>query len=114
VQALIAGQVDEAGVPGVDVHPAAGLGAVLPAGLTAAGLVDAQHPGGFRLAQQPRGGATKARCAVGHDTPWAIATSVTERAASPIAAPIWVRNRRVVRARAGTCGIASVNEPRSQ
>ena len=58
--------------------------------------------------------ATKARCAVGHDTPCAIATSVTERAASPIAAPIWVRNRRVVRARAGICAIASVNEPRSQ
>src|ERR1700694_3540634 len=39
--------------------------------------------------------ATKARCAVGHDTPWAWATSATERAASPIAAPIWVRSRRV-------------------
>ena len=51
-QALVAGQVDEAGVPGVDPHPAAGLGAVLPAGLTAAGLVDAEYPGGFRLAQQ--------------------------------------------------------------
>jgi len=56
----------------------------------------------------------KARCAVGHHTPCAIATSVTDRAASPIAAPIWVRNRRVVRARAGICAIASVNEPRSQ
>jgi len=51
---------------------------------------------------------------VGHDTPCANATSVTERAACPIAAPIWVRNRRVVRARAGTCGIASVNGARSQ
>jgi hypothetical protein len=29
-----------------------------------------------------------ARCAVGHDTPCAAATSATERAASPIAAPI--------------------------
>jgi hypothetical protein len=58
--------------------------------------------------------ATKARCAVGHDTPCAIATSVTERAASPIAAPIWVRNRTVVRARAGICAMASVNEFRSQ
>jgi hypothetical protein len=81
---------------------------VLPAGLTAAGLVNAQHPGGFRFAQQPSAWATKARCAVGHDTPCAIATSVTERAASPIAAPIWVRNRRVVRARAGTCGVRRI------
>jgi hypothetical protein len=32
--------------------------------------------------------ATKARCAVGHDTPWLAATSATERAASPIALPI--------------------------
>jgi hypothetical protein len=44
--------------------------------------------------------ATKARCAVGHDTPWLSATSLTERAASPIAAPIAVRNRTVVRDRA--------------
>ena len=44
--------------------------------------------------------------------PWASATSDTERAASPIAAPIWVRNRVVVRARAGTCAIDSVNESR--
>jgi hypothetical protein len=58
--------------------------------------------------------ATKARCVVGHDTPCAIATSVTERAASPIAAPIELRNRRVLRARAGTCAIASVNEDRLQ
>ena len=35
--------------------------------------------------------ATKARCAVGHDTEWAAATSATERAASPTAALIWVR-----------------------
>ncbi len=55
-----------------------------------------------------------ARCAVGHDTPWESATSATERAASPIAAPISVRNRPVVRARGGTCGIASVNVFRSQ
>ena len=58
--------------------------------------------------------ATNARCAVGHDTEWAAATSATERAASSIAVPIWVRNRRVVRARAGTCAMASVNEDRSQ
>jgi hypothetical protein len=58
--------------------------------------------------------ATKARCAVGHDTPWLAATSATERAASPIAAPIWVRSRRVVRARAGICAMASVNEDRPQ
>jgi hypothetical protein len=51
-QFLLTGQVDEAGVPGVDPHPAAGLDAVRPAGHTAAGLIDAQHPGGFRLAQQ--------------------------------------------------------------
>ena len=48
--------------------------------------------------------ATNARCAVGHDTPWLVATSVTERAASPIAAPIWLRNRLVVRARARDLG----------
>ncbi len=35
-------------------------------------------------------------------------------AASPIAAPIWARNRRVVRARARTCAMASVNEDRWQ
>jgi hypothetical protein len=58
--------------------------------------------------------STNAACAVGHDTAWATATSVTDRAASPIAEPITVRSRRVVRARAGTCSIASVNEPRSQ
>ena len=58
--------------------------------------------------------ATNARCAVGHDTPWLVATSVTERAASPIAAPIWLRNRLVVRARAGIWAMDSVNEPRSQ
>ena len=58
--------------------------------------------------------ATKARCAVGQDTPWAVATSVTERAASPIAAPIWVRSRCVVRARAGTCAMVSVNDDRVQ
>ena len=46
--------------------------------------------------------STKARCAVGHDTKWLAATSATERAASPIAAPIWVRNRPVVRARVGS------------
>ena len=60
------------------------------------------------------GWATKARCAVGQDTPCAAATSVTERAASPTAAPIWVRSRPVVRTRAGTCAIVSVNEDRVQ
>jgi hypothetical protein len=58
--------------------------------------------------------ATNARCAVGHDTPWTVASSATERAASPIAAPIWVRSRPVVRVRAGTCSMDSVKEPRSQ
>jgi|GEM_PF-4330867 len=58
--------------------------------------------------------ATNARCAVGHDTLCASATSDTARAASPITAPIWVRNRVVVRARAGTCAIASVNDDFSQ
>jgi hypothetical protein len=33
--------------------------------------------------------ATNARCAVGHDTPWTVATSANERAASLFAAPIW-------------------------
>ena len=55
-----------------------------------------------------------ARCAVGHDTEWPAATSATERTAAPIAAPIWVRSRPVVRARGGTCAMASVKDPRSQ
>jgi len=63
---------------------------------------------------RPSAWAMKARCAVGHDTPWLAATSATERAASPIAAPIWVRNLVVVRALAGTWAIASVNDPREQ
>jgi hypothetical protein len=58
--------------------------------------------------------ATNARCAVGHDTAWLAATSLTDRAASPMAAPIWVRSRSVVRARAGTCAMTSVKEDRSQ
>jgi hypothetical protein len=58
--------------------------------------------------------ATNARCAVGHDTPWACATSATERAPSPTAAPICARNRAVVRARGGTSGIASVKDLRWQ
>ena len=53
----------------------------------------------------------KARCAVGHDTRCAAATSRSDRAASPIADPIWVRKRRVVRARGGTSGIDSVERP---
>jgi hypothetical protein len=64
----------------------------------------------LRLDQHRLGVATKARCAVGHDALWAWVTSATERVASPIPAPISVRNRRVVRARAGTCAMASVNE----
>ena len=113
-QALVAGQVDEPGVPRVDPHPPPGLAAVLPPGLSAAGLVDAEHPGRCRLGQQ-RVGVRDERAVRGRPRhAVAAATSATERAASPIAAPIWVRSRPVVRARAGTCGIVSVNEPRSQ
>ena len=65
---------------------------------------------GFGSVNSTSAWVMNARCAVGQDTPWAAATSATERAASPIAAPIWVRSRPVVRARAGTCGIDSVNE----
>lgn len=63
---------------------------------------------------RPSAWAMNARCAVGHDTRCAAATSDTDRAASPIADPIWARNRRVVRARGGTSGIDSVNDPTSQ
>jgi hypothetical protein len=79
-----------------------------------AGLVDAEHPGRFRLGQQRVGVRDEGAVPVGQDTPCAAATSVTERAASPTAAPIWVRSRPVVRTRAGTCAIVSVNEDRVQ
>jgi len=68
----------------------------------------------LRLDQHRFGVATKARCTVGQDTPWAWVTWATERVASPIPAPIAVRNRWVVRARAVTCAMASVNEGRPQ
>lgn len=58
--------------------------------------------------------ATNARCAVGHDTSWASATSDTARPASPIACPIAVRSRAVVRARDGIWAMASVNEDLGQ
>src|SRR4029453_10489715 len=47
-QALVAGQVDESGVPWVDPHPPPGRLAAFPAGLAAAGLVDAEYRGGVR------------------------------------------------------------------
>ena len=50
-QALIAGQVDEPGVPRVDPHPPPRLSALLPAGLAAAGLIDAEHPDRIRFGQ---------------------------------------------------------------
>jgi hypothetical protein len=53
---------------------------------------------------------TTAACAVGQDTPKLSATSATERHASPTAEAIARRNRPVVRARAGSSSIASVNE----
>jgi hypothetical protein len=54
-QALIAGQVDESGVPRVDPHPPPACRASLPAGLAAAGLVDAEHPHRLGFGQQRLG-----------------------------------------------------------
>ena len=79
-QALIAGQIDEPGVPWVDPHPPAGVGALLPAGFSASGLIDAEHCTGSGSASSVSAWATNARCAVGHDTAWVSATSATERA----------------------------------
>jgi hypothetical protein len=74
-QALIPGQVDQSGVPWLDPHPPPGRRAPCPPGLAAVGLVDSEHRCGLRLNQHRFGVATKARCAVGHDTPWAWATA---------------------------------------
>ncbi len=48
---LIAGQIDEPGVPRVNPHPPTGGRAALPAGLTAAGLVAAEDRRGRRLVE---------------------------------------------------------------
>ena len=73
-----------------------------PPGLSAAGLVDAQYPGGIRLGQRSSAWATKAGCAVGHDTPWASRprspSGPHRRSPRDLA-----RDRPVVRAGAGTC-----------
>jgi hypothetical protein len=42
-QALRAGEVDEVGLEGLQLHPALVVGGAAPAGLAAAGLVDPQH-----------------------------------------------------------------------
>jgi hypothetical protein len=44
-KALLAGQVDEPGVPWVDPHPPPGFGAALPPGFSTAGLIDAEQRG---------------------------------------------------------------------
>ena len=48
-QPLVAGDVDQAGVPAVHPPPPTGVGVGLPFGLTAAGLVDARHRNRGRL-----------------------------------------------------------------
>ena len=53
-QALIAGDVDQAGVPAVHPDPAPGVGVGLPFRLAAAGLVDAQHPHRVRFGVEHR------------------------------------------------------------
>jgi len=58
-QALITGEIDEAGVPGVGAHPAATDLVAGPARLAAAGLVDAQHRHRRRVTQH--------RLGVGHE-----------------------------------------------
>jgi hypothetical protein len=50
-QPLVAGQVDKPGVPRVAAHPPPSRLAAFPAGLAAAGLINAKHPGGLRLGQ---------------------------------------------------------------
>ena len=110
-QALIAGQVDEAGVVGIDACPGPGEQVRDPACPPAAGLIDAQHRGRLRLGQLLGRGLGDAACAVGQDTPNASATSATLRAASPTARPIALRNRPVLRRPAGISWMASVNDP---
>lgn len=49
---MLAGDVDQAGVPAVHPHPPPEDRVVLPFGLAAAGLVDAQHPHRRQLGRQ--------------------------------------------------------------
>lgn len=113
--ALITGQVDEPGIPRVDPYPPASLGAALPSGFSSPCLVNAQHRGGQRLGQYP-----SRRRQQTPDVPSATTRRQpgrprpTERAASPIALAICRRSRSVLRTRAGTWVMASVNGPSLQ
>jgi hypothetical protein len=60
-QALITGEINEAGVPRVGPHPPARLDAKRPPGPSAAGLVDAQHPDRLRLTRRCLGGLSHGR-----------------------------------------------------
>jgi hypothetical protein len=55
-QAVVAGEVDEVGLEGLQLHPALAVLPARPAGLAAAGLIDAQHAHRRRLGQL-RGGS---------------------------------------------------------
>ena len=90
-----AGQVDEPGVQWIDPHPPPRQLAARPVGLSAAGLVDAEHPGRFGLRQK--------RLGVGDER------AVRGRPRHPVDGGD-LRHR----ARAGTCSMDSVKEPRSQ
>ena len=114
-QPLLAVQIDEPGVPRIHPHPPlrfddqySHLG--LPRRLSS--IPNTRTGSGST--SRASACSMKARCAVGHDTRCAAATSDTDRAASPTAGPIWARSRRVVRARGGTSVIDSVNDPTSQ
>jgi hypothetical protein len=115
-QGLVAGDVDEPGLPRIGARPAA------PAILTRSvmhavgqppraaepGLVHAQHPHRFRLEQLHQRMDTTARCTIGHDTPCAAATSDWSRPSSTATASA-VLSRVVVRIPAGTWATCSVN-----
>jgi hypothetical protein len=94
---LITAQVDEPGVPRVDSHPLAGLGAALPTGLSSAGLVDAEHLSGLRLGQW-RLGVRDERAVRGRPR-HAVGRGDLGHRPSGLA---------------DTCSRASMNEPRSQ
>jgi len=53
-QSLVAGDVDQAGVPAIHPHPPPGVGVGFPLGFAAAGLVDAEHRHRGRLSLQGR------------------------------------------------------------
>jgi hypothetical protein len=79
-QALAAVEVDEAGVPPIHQHPLPGDRVLLPPWLTAAGLIDAQHPGRRRRSEHAIGDLDerRVRCrprhpeSVGHLTDGAV------------------------------------------